>query len=69
MPPDRRLFPMEAEDLVWESIGEGVQVGQVHLAEVVRHGAILMTGPHSVKNGAPGGVAQLAEAGRLNRPQ
>ena len=49
--------------------GEGVEIGQVHLAEVVPHRAILTTEPDSVKNGAQGGVAQLAEAGRLNRPQ
>jgi hypothetical protein len=49
--------------------GEDVEIGQVHRAEVVHYGAILMTEPGSVKNGCSGGVAQQAEAGRLNRPQ
>jgi hypothetical protein len=52
-----------------EPVGERVEIGQIHLAEVVHHGAILMRVPGSVKNGAQGGVAQQAEAGRLNRPQ
>ena len=69
VPPHPRLVPVEPEDVVRESPGEGVEIGQVHQAEVVRLGAILMTEPGSVKNGCSGGVAQQAEAGRLNRPQ
>ena len=68
VPPDGCLFPMQPEDVVGEPVGERVEIGQVHVAEV-RHRAILMKVSGSVKNGGPGGVAQLAEAGRLNRPQ
>ncbi len=52
-----------------ETVGEGVEIGQIDPVEVVHHGAILTTPPDSVKNGVQGGVAQQAEAGRLNRPQ
>ena len=54
VPPHRRLVPVQAEDVVWEAARKGVEIGQVDLAEVVSHGAILMTAPVSVKNGVPG---------------
>ena len=69
VPPHRRLLAVQPEDVVWEAVGEDVEVGQVDLPECLDHRAILVAVPDSVKNGARGGVAQLAEAGRLNRPQ
>jgi hypothetical protein len=69
VPPHRCLVPVEPEDVVRESIGKGIEIRQVHVAEVTQHGAIIMRGLRWVKNGDPGGVAQQAEAGRLNRPQ
>ena len=48
------IVPVQAEDVVWEAARKGVEIGQVDLAEVVSHGAILVTAPVSVKNGAPG---------------
>ena len=51
-----------------EPVCEGLEVGRFNLPKVVGHRAILLMAPLLVKNGA-GGVAQLAEAGRLNRPQ
>ncbi len=60
---------MAAEDVVREPVGEGVEIGEIHPVEVVDHQDILMVVPGGVKNGRAGGVAQLAEAGRLNRPQ
>ena len=54
VPPDGRLLPMQAEDVVREAAGEGVEIGQIHLAEVTNHGVILTTISHSVKNGAQG---------------
>ena len=41
VPPHRRLLPVQAEDVVREAAGERVEVGQVDLAEVMHHGAIL----------------------------
>jgi hypothetical protein len=38
---------------VW-AVGEPVEIGQVHLAEVAHHRAILTTVADSVKNGGQG---------------
>ena len=54
VPPHRRLVPVEPEDVVRESVGKGIEIRQVHVAEVMHHGAILMTGPDWVKNGDQG---------------
>ena len=48
---------------------KGVEMGQADVGDVCDHRAILVGVPTGVKNGNPGGVAQLAEAGRLNRPK
>ncbi len=69
MPPHRRNLPVGMEEFMREAVGEGVEVREIDLGEVARHQAILMARSAWVKNGVPGGVAQLAEAGRLNRPQ
>jgi hypothetical protein len=54
VPPHRCLIPVESEDVVRESIGKGVEIRQVDVAEVVHHGAILVTTPGWVKNGDRG---------------
>ena len=46
---------MQAEHAVREPVGKGVEIGQVHPAEVVNHANILMGVPSGVKNGAGGG--------------
>ena len=69
VPPDRRQLPMQPEHAVREPAGEGVEIGEVDPPEVVDHRDILVGVPAWVKNGCAGGVAQLAEAGRLNRLQ
>ena len=45
---------MQPEDVVREPVGEGVEVGEVHPAEVVGHVDILMGVPCRVKNGCAG---------------
>ena len=54
MPPHRCLVSEEPEDVVRESIGEGVEIRQIDVAEVVNHRAILVTRPGWVKNGNRG---------------
>ena len=54
VPPHRRLVPVQPEDVVRESIGKGVEIREVDVAEVVQHGAILVTRAGWVKNGDPG---------------
>ena len=60
---------MPTENVVRESVCKGVEIGEIHPVEAVDHQDILVGLPGGVKNGRVGGVAQLAEAGRLNRPQ
>ena len=69
VPPDRGQLPMQAEHAVREPVGKGVEIGEVHPAEVVNHQDILMGVPGRGQEWVRGGVAQLAEAGRLNRLQ
>ncbi len=54
VPPDRRNLPVGTEKFVREAVGEGIEIGEVDLLEVVRHPAILVAGSAGVKNGVPG---------------
>jgi hypothetical protein len=60
---------MEPEDLVGETGGKRLEVSKVDRTEVVEHRLILTVMLFAVKMVSTGGVAQLAEAGRLNRPK
>ena len=54
VPPHRSDGTVEAEDVVREAEGEGVQVGQIDVLEATGHRAILTGGPLGVKNVGPG---------------
>ena len=61
--------PLDAEDVVAEAPGgEGVEVGQVDLPRALNR-VHPRGGARLGQEWSQGGVAQLAEAGRLNRPQ
>ena len=54
VPPHRGGGAVQAEDLVRETPGKGVQVGEVDLPHVLDHRPILVAVPIPVKNGGRG---------------